>query len=145
MLKICYLTKVTLSLKNLSTKRVWISSMHKKMELQILLDFIWYLHIFIEYTQLKLFPWISCFTSLISLFLAVCDLFSMSWNCCLYTKLCVEMEDLTTRLCWELVKKEGYIAMWRKPLNNSCYMNRDPAVKPPLCDTDDNPDDVWYV
>ncbi|CAL4960477.1 unnamed protein product [Urochloa decumbens] len=56
-----------------------------------------------------------------------------------------EMEDLTARLCWELVKKEGYIAMWRKPLNNSCYMNRDPTVKPPLCDTDDNPDDVWYV
>ncbi|PWZ30397.1 putative methyltransferase PMT12 [Zea mays] len=56
-----------------------------------------------------------------------------------------EMEDLTTRLCWELVKKEGYIAMWRKPLNNSCYMNRGPAVKPSLCDADDNPDVVWYV
>lgn len=56
-----------------------------------------------------------------------------------------EMEDLTARLCWELVKKEGYIAMWRKPLNNSCYMNRDPGVKPALCDPDDNPDDVWYV
>lgn len=55
------------------------------------------------------------------------------------------MEDLTARLCWELVKKEGYIAMWRKPLNNSCYMNRDPGVKPALCDPDDNPDDVWYV
>ncbi|KAF7038584.1 hypothetical protein CFC21_048754 [Triticum aestivum] len=56
-----------------------------------------------------------------------------------------EMEDLTTRLCWELVKKEGYVAMWRKPVNNSCYMSRDPGVKPPLCDTDDNPDNVWYV
>ncbi|BAS75206.1 Os01g0846600, partial [Oryza sativa Japonica Group] len=56
-----------------------------------------------------------------------------------------EMEDFTARLCWELVKKEGYIAMWRKPLNNSCYMNRDPGVKPALCDPDDNPDDVWYV
>ncbi|GJM92581.1 hypothetical protein PR202_ga09062 [Eleusine coracana subsp. coracana] len=56
-----------------------------------------------------------------------------------------KMKDLTARLCWELVKKEGYIAMWRKPLNNTCYMKRDPAVKPPLCDTDDNPDDVWYV
>ncbi|XP_062225927.1 probable methyltransferase PMT11 isoform X2 [Phragmites australis] len=56
-----------------------------------------------------------------------------------------EMEDLTARLCWELVKKEGYIAMWRKPLNNSCYMNRDPAAKPPFCDAKDNPDDVWYV
>ncbi|AQK99461.1 dehydration-responsive protein-related [Zea mays] len=29
----------------------------------------------------------------------------------------------TARLCWEFVKKEGYIAMWRKPLNNSCYIN----------------------
>ncbi|TVU36537.1 hypothetical protein EJB05_18474, partial [Eragrostis curvula] len=55
------------------------------------------------------------------------------------------MEDLTARLCWELVKKEGYIAMWRMPLNNTCYMKRNPAVKPPLCDTDDNPDDVWHV
>ena len=54
------------------------------------------------------------------------------------------MEDLTTRLCWELVKKEGYVAIWRKPLNNSCYMSRDPGVEPPLCDTDDNPDAVWY-
>jgi hypothetical protein len=34
--------------------------------------------------------------------------------------------------------------MWRKPLNNTCYMKRDPAVKPPLCDMDDNPDEVWY-
>jgi hypothetical protein len=42
------------------------------------------------------------------------------------------------------VKKEGYISMWRKPLNNTCYMKRDPAVKPPLCDMDDNPDEVWY-
>jgi hypothetical protein len=55
------------------------------------------------------------------------------------------MEDLTSRLCWELVKKEGYVAIWRKPLNNSCYMSRDPGVKPPLCNADDNPDDVWYV
>ncbi|RZC90929.1 hypothetical protein C5167_028761, partial [Papaver somniferum] len=33
-----------------------------------------------------------------------------------------EMEDLTTRLCWELVKKEGYVAIWHKPSNNSCYL-----------------------
>jgi hypothetical protein len=24
-------------------------------------------------------------------------------------------------------------------------MSRDPGVKPPLCNADDNPDDVWYV
>lgn len=55
-----------------------------------------------------------------------------------------EMENLTSRICWELVKKEGYIAIWRKPLNNSCYVNRDAGVKPPLCDLVDNPDSVWY-
>ncbi|XP_020590187.1 probable methyltransferase PMT11 isoform X1 [Phalaenopsis equestris] len=56
-----------------------------------------------------------------------------------------EMEDLTARICWVLVKKEGYIALWRKPLNNTCYINRDAAVRPPLCNPDDNPDSVWYV
>ncbi|KAL9230155.1 hypothetical protein vseg_005542 [Gypsophila vaccaria] len=56
-----------------------------------------------------------------------------------------EMVNLTTRLCWELVKKEGYIAMWQKPLNNSCYFSREVGTHPPICDTNDNPDDVWYV
>lgn len=56
-----------------------------------------------------------------------------------------EMVNLTTRLCWELVKKEGYIAIWQKPLNNSCYLNREAGVTPPLCDTNDDPDDVWYT
>ncbi|KDO69169.1 hypothetical protein CISIN_1g0059812mg, partial [Citrus sinensis] len=53
-----------------------------------------------------------------------------------------EMLDLTTRLCWELVKKEGYIAIWKKPTNNSCYLNREAGTIPPLCDPDDNPDNV---
>ncbi|KAL8132848.1 putative methyltransferase PMT10 [Apium graveolens] len=56
-----------------------------------------------------------------------------------------EMEDLTSRICWRLVKKEGYIALWQKPLNNSCYQNRDHGAQPPLCDTHDDPDNVWYV
>ncbi|XAR62859.1 Phosphoethanolamine N-methyltransferase [Bertholletia excelsa] len=56
-----------------------------------------------------------------------------------------EMEDLTRRVCWELVKKEGYIAIWQKPLNNSCYLNRKPEVLPPMCQTSDDPDKVWYV
>ena len=53
------------------------------------------------------------------------------------------MLNLTTRLCWELVKKEGYIAIWQKPLNNSCYLSRDTGAKPHLCDSDDDPDYVW--
>ncbi|MBA0585543.1 hypothetical protein Gorai_016315, partial [Gossypium raimondii] len=56
-----------------------------------------------------------------------------------------EMEDLTARICWELVKKEGYIAIWRKPSNNSCYLNRDTGVLPLLCNSNDNSDNVWYV
>ncbi|KAJ7959185.1 S-adenosyl-L-methionine-dependent methyltransferases superfamily protein [Quillaja saponaria] len=56
-----------------------------------------------------------------------------------------EMENLTTRFCWELVRKEGYIAIWKKPSNNSCYLSRDAGVQPPLCDSNDDPDNVWYV
>ncbi|XP_042017551.1 probable methyltransferase PMT11 [Salvia splendens] len=56
-----------------------------------------------------------------------------------------EMVNLTTRLCWTLVKKEGYIAIWQKPLNNSCYLSREEGTLPPLCAPDDDPDKVWYV
>ncbi|XP_057531885.1 probable methyltransferase PMT10 [Amaranthus tricolor] len=56
-----------------------------------------------------------------------------------------EMENLTSRMCWKLVKKEGYIAIWRKPLNNSCYQNRETGTQPALCDPNDDPDNVWYV
>ncbi|KAK8549440.1 hypothetical protein V6N13_027193 [Hibiscus sabdariffa] len=56
-----------------------------------------------------------------------------------------EMLNLTTRLCWNLVKKEGYIAIWQKPFNNSCYLSRETGIIPPLCDPNDDPDNVWYV
>ncbi|GAB4831841.1 hypothetical protein Ancab_005855 [Ancistrocladus abbreviatus] len=56
-----------------------------------------------------------------------------------------DMVNLTTRLCWELVKKEGYVAIWRKPLNNSCYLSRQAGTQPPICDPDDDPDNAWYV
>ncbi|GFQ01663.1 probable methyltransferase pmt10 [Phtheirospermum japonicum] len=56
-----------------------------------------------------------------------------------------EMEDLTRKLCWDLVNKEGYITIWQKPINNSCYLSRDRDAKPSLCDTKDNPDDIWHV
>lgn len=56
-----------------------------------------------------------------------------------------EMLNLTSRLCWKFVKKDGYIAIWQKPFNNSCYLNREAGTKPPLCDQDDDPDDVWYA
>nr|GMC59249.1 probable methyltransferase PMT11 [Ipomoea batatas] len=56
-----------------------------------------------------------------------------------------EMVNLTTRICWKLVKKEGTIAIWQKPLNNSCYLSRGEGSQPPLCDPNDDPDNIWYV
>ncbi|KAL5128196.1 putative methyltransferase PMT10 [Glycine soja] len=56
-----------------------------------------------------------------------------------------EMENLTASICWELVRKEGYIAIWRKPMDNSCYLSRDIDAHPPLCESNDDPDNVWYV
>ncbi|KAJ7960159.1 S-adenosyl-L-methionine-dependent methyltransferases superfamily protein [Quillaja saponaria] len=56
-----------------------------------------------------------------------------------------EMLNLTTRLCWKFVKKDGYIAIWQKPFDNNCYLNREAGTKPPLCDLTDDPDSVWYV
>ncbi|CAA2991854.1 probable methyltransferase PMT11 [Olea europaea subsp. europaea] len=56
-----------------------------------------------------------------------------------------EMVNLTSRLCWTLIKEEGHIAIWQKPLNNSCYLSREEGTQPALCDADDDPDSVWYI
>ncbi|XP_073129206.1 probable methyltransferase PMT11 [Henckelia pumila] len=56
-----------------------------------------------------------------------------------------DMVNLTNCICWTLTKKEGYIAIWQKPLNNSCYLSREKGSQPPLCTRDDDPDNVWYV
>ncbi|CAL5411859.1 unnamed protein product [Camellia sinensis] len=53
-----------------------------------------------------------------------------------------EMINLTSHVCWNLVK-EGYIAIWQKPLNNSCYLSCEAGTRPPLCDSDDDLDSVW--
>ncbi|XP_024535161.1 probable methyltransferase PMT11 [Selaginella moellendorffii] len=56
-----------------------------------------------------------------------------------------DMADLAKNLCWKLVAKKGYIAIWQKPVDNSCYLKRAPGTLPPLCDSSDDPDSVWYV
>lgn len=55
------------------------------------------------------------------------------------------MLNLTNRLCWKLVTKEHYLAIWQKPFDNSCYESRQPGTEPPLCDANDDPDNLWYV
>ncbi|GJV06270.1 probable methyltransferase PMT10 [Tanacetum coccineum] len=56
-----------------------------------------------------------------------------------------EMKDLTVRMCWELKAKEGFIAIWRKPVNNTCYITRGLDIHSPMCDANNDPDNVWYL
>ncbi|XP_028090506.1 probable methyltransferase PMT10 [Camellia sinensis] len=56
-----------------------------------------------------------------------------------------EMENLSWRTFNLAIKREGYIAIWRKPLGNNCYVNRHPQLQPPICEANDDPDNVWYV
>lgn len=68
------------------------------------------------------------------------------WNCKFDAcASCTDMEDLTSHICWQLVNKEGYIAIWQKPFNNSCYMSRNSEVQPHVCDSEDQPNNVWYI
>lgn len=53
------------------------------------------------------------------------------------------MENFIFSICWELVKKEGYIVIWRKFMNNSCYFNREVGVGFLFCDLNDDLDNVW--
>lgn len=55
------------------------------------------------------------------------------------------MVNFIVRFCWELVKKEGYVVIWQKFLNNSCYLSREDGVYFFFCDKDDDLDNVWYV
>ncbi|GAY52071.1 hypothetical protein CUMW_139150 [Citrus unshiu] len=42
------------------------------------------------------------------------------------------------------INKEGYIAMWRKPVNNTCYASHGAGVQPPICDSDDDPENLCW-
>ncbi|KAJ6820942.1 putative methyltransferase PMT26 [Iris pallida] len=61
------------------------------------------------------------------------------------------MEALTKSMCWEMVAKTGKdpvnrvgLAIYRKPLNNSCYEKRK-ENSPPLCQESDDPNAAWNV
>ncbi|XP_047326560.1 probable methyltransferase PMT10 [Impatiens glandulifera] len=56
-----------------------------------------------------------------------------------------EMVEFTELICWKIMKKENNIIIWQKPFNNSCYLDRDQSIQPPLCDVNDDPDNSWYV
>ncbi|CAO2818763.1 unnamed protein product [Amaranthus hypochondriacus] len=56
-----------------------------------------------------------------------------------------EMSKLVERMCWKIAAKKNQTVIWVKPLTNDCYMERAPDVKPPLCNTNDDPDVTWGV
>ncbi|RWW55767.1 hypothetical protein BHE74_00037561 [Ensete ventricosum] len=56
-----------------------------------------------------------------------------------------EMSALVERMCWKIAAKKNQTVIWVKPLTNDCYLKREPATRPPLCRSDDDPDAVWGV
>ncbi|KAL8104896.1 putative methyltransferase PMT8 [Apium graveolens] len=51
-----------------------------------------------------------------------------------------EMSTLVERMCWKIAAKQNQTVIWVKPLNNDCYMDREPGTQPPLCKSDEDPD-----
>uniref|UniRef100_A0A164T6G3 Methyltransferase n=1 Tax=Daucus carota subsp. sativus TaxID=79200 RepID=A0A164T6G3_DAUCS len=56
-----------------------------------------------------------------------------------------EMSALVERMCWKIAEKRNQTVIWVKPLNNDCYMEREPGTQPPLCKSDEDPDATWGV
>nr|GLL41179.1 probable methyltransferase PMT3 [Ipomoea trifida] len=56
-----------------------------------------------------------------------------------------QMSALVERMCWRIAAKRNQTVIWVKPLDNECYMSREPGTQPPLCRSDDDPDAVWGV
>jgi len=56
-----------------------------------------------------------------------------------------EMSDLVGRMCWRIASKKDQTVIWQKPLTNDCYKKREPGTRPPLCQSDGDPDAVFGV
>ncbi|KAK4773247.1 hypothetical protein SAY87_028266 [Trapa incisa] len=56
-----------------------------------------------------------------------------------------QMSALVERMCWRIASKRNQTVIWQKPLNNDCYMTREPGTLPPMCQSDNDPDAVWGV
>ncbi|CAN1352869.1 Probable methyltransferase PMT26 [Linum perenne] len=60
------------------------------------------------------------------------------------------MSELLDSICWERVARvrdrlNGVgIAIYRKPINNTCYKKR-PVQQPPMCEASDDPNAAWKV
>ncbi|MCO5554911.1 hypothetical protein L7F22_008449 [Adiantum nelumboides] len=56
-----------------------------------------------------------------------------------------KIQNLLERMCYKQYAMKGDIAVWQKPLDDSCYSDRLEDAVPPLCDDSINPDASWYV
>lgn len=55
------------------------------------------------------------------------------------------IKDLLNRMCYKQYAMKGDIAVWQKPLDDTCYNSREEDTIPPLCDDSIDPDASWYV
>ena len=54
-----------------------------------------------------------------------------------------KLQDLLQRMCYTQYDMKGEIAVWQKPVDGSCYDNREEDTVPPFCDDSINPDASW--
>ncbi|KAH7281048.1 hypothetical protein KP509_36G027200 [Ceratopteris richardii] len=56
-----------------------------------------------------------------------------------------KIQDLLHRMCYKRYAMKGDIAVWQKPIDDTCYNERSEETEPPICDDSIDPDAAWYV
>lgn len=54
-----------------------------------------------------------------------------------------KIQDLLTKMCYTQYAMKGDLAVWQKPLDNTCYEERAAETYPPTCDDAIEPDAAW--
>ncbi|CAM6085500.1 unnamed protein product [Calypogeia fissa] len=55
------------------------------------------------------------------------------------------IQDLLEKMCYTKYAAKDDLAVWQKPMDNSCYEDREVGIHPPLCDDSIDADGAWYV
>lgn len=55
------------------------------------------------------------------------------------------IKDLLDKMCYKLYAMKDDLAVWQKPLDNTCYEQREEGTYPPVCDDAIEADAAWYV
>lgn len=56
-----------------------------------------------------------------------------------------KLQDLLERMCYKLYAMEEDIAVWKKPMDDTCLSERGEDAEPALCDDSVDADAAWYV